>query len=173
VLDIAKRTETAHERLKAEFSKVGTKIHRFPRGLQGIGGDNNRYIVPSVVAIGPYHHGFTPYNNYAWEHLQKMEEVKLAAAYRLCRDTGRSTPMEAYKKILSIVGDFRGCYDAEDPMVSRRSDADFAAMMFLDGCFLLQYMVGGGDEPMLKNRMTLSTGLSIQRDIFLLENQIP
>ena len=58
-------------------------------------------------------------------------------------------------------------------------DAEFAAMMFLDGCFLLQYMVAGGNvvddtaAPVLQNRMTLSTGPSIQKDIFLLENQIP
>jgi hypothetical protein len=165
VLAIDERTATANERLKAQFSKVDTKIHRFPRGLHGIGGDSHRYIVPSVVAIGPYHHG-SP-------HLQKMEEVKFAAAYHLCKHSGRSTSMEVYEKILSVVGDARGCYDADDPSVAGLSDADFATMMFLDGCFLLQYMVGGGDEPVLQNRMTLSTGLSIQRDIFLLENQIP
>ncbi|XP_066351173.1 UPF0481 protein At3g47200-like [Miscanthus floridulus] len=165
VLAIDERTATANERLKAQFSKVDTKIHRFPRGLHGIGGDSDRYIVPSVVAIGPYHHGLP--------HLQKMEEVKLAAAYHLYKHSGRSTSMEVYEKILSVVSDARGCYDADDPSLAGLSDADLATMMFLDGCFLLQYMVGGGDEPVLQNRMTLSTGPSIQRDIFLLENQIP
>ena len=38
--------------LEEDFSKVETKILRFPRGLLGIGGDGDRYIVPSVVAIG-------------------------------------------------------------------------------------------------------------------------
>ncbi|CAL4940395.1 unnamed protein product [Urochloa decumbens] len=165
VLDIDERTARANERLKAEFSMVDTKIHRFPRGLQRIGGDDDRYIMPSVVAIGPYHHG-TP-------HLQKMEEVKLAAAYQLCWDSHFST-QHVYEKVLSVAGEARRCYDADDPSVAGLSDADFAAMLFLDGCFLLQYMVpGGGTEPVLENRMTLSTGLSIQRDIFLLENQIP
>ncbi|CAN6300267.1 unnamed protein product [Urochloa humidicola] len=164
VVDIEERTARANERLKAEFSMVDTKIHRFPRGLQRIGGDGDRYIVPSVVAIGPYHHGAP--------HLQKMEEVKLAAAYQLCWDSHLST-QQVYEKVLSVAGEARRCYDADDPSVAGLSNADFAAMMFLDGCFLLQYMVPGGTEPMLKNRMTLSTGLSIQRDIFLLENQIP
>ncbi|XP_062192463.1 UPF0481 protein At3g47200-like [Phragmites australis] len=158
---ISERIATTTERLKADFDKVQTKIHRFPRGLRGIGGDNGCYIAPSVVAIGPYHHGSA--------HLQKMEEVKLAAAHYHCRD---GSTMEVYEKVFSVVGAARGCYDADDPSVAGVSDADFAAMMFLDGCFLLRYMVGD-TEPVLQNRMTLSTGPSILKDIFLLENQIP
>ncbi|RLN03648.1 hypothetical protein C2845_PM13G01670 [Panicum miliaceum] len=46
-------------------------------------------------------------------------------------------------------------------------------MMFLDGCFLMQYIILGDTSPVLLNRMTLSTGPSIHKDIFLLENQIP
>jgi hypothetical protein len=161
---IAETMAMTTARLEADFSKVETKIHRFPGSLRGIGGDNDRYIVPSVVAIGPYHHGAP--------HLQKMEEVKLAAAYYLCGASRRSTA-EVYEKVRSVAGAARGCYDADDPAVVGLGDAEFAAMMFLDGCFLLQYMVGGGDEPVLQNRTTLSTGPSIQRDIFLLENQIP
>ncbi|GJN39811.1 hypothetical protein PR202_gb28954 [Eleusine coracana subsp. coracana] len=169
--------ETA-ERLEADFNKVHTKIPRFPRGLLGIGGDDGRYIAPSVVAIGPYHHG-SP-------ELQKMEEVKLAAAHHLCIGSGHS-PEAVYEKVLSVAGEARGCYDADDPSV--RDVADFAAMMFLDGCFLLQYMmlaaaaaVDDDDDqdhnnkappPVLRNRMTLSTGPTILKDIFLLENQIP
>ncbi|PUZ49938.1 hypothetical protein GQ55_6G019500 [Panicum hallii var. hallii] len=102
-----------------------------------------------------------------------MEEVKLAAAHYLCRSSGRST-VEVYERVRSVAGAARGCYDAADPSVEGVGEADFAAMMFLDGCFLLQYMVDSDDAaPVLRNRMTLSTGPSIQKDIFLLENQIP
>ncbi|KAJ1267023.1 hypothetical protein BS78_07G025000 [Paspalum vaginatum] len=153
-------------RLEEDFSKVETKIHRFPSALRGISGgeDDCRYISPSVVAIGPYHRGAA--------RLQKMEEVKLAAAYYLCKNTGYST-LQVYEKVLSVVGAARGCYDADDPSVAGFSDADFAAMMFLDACFLLQYMVSDTKLPVLQNRMSLSTGPSIHKDIFLLENQIP
>ncbi|KAG2576423.1 UPF0481 protein At3g47200-like [Panicum virgatum] len=166
ILAIDKRMARTTRKLEAEFANVETKIHRFPRGLRGIDdGDGGRYIAPSVVAIGPYHHGAA--------RLQEMEEVKLAAAYHLCRSSGHSTA-KVYERVLSVAGAARGCYDAGDPSVEAVGEADFAAMMFIDGCFLLQYMVDGDDAaPVLRNRMALSTGPSIQKDIFLLENQIP
>ncbi|KAF8672464.1 hypothetical protein HU200_049677 [Digitaria exilis] len=164
ILAIDEKMATTTRKLEADFSNVEARIHRFPRGLRGIGGDGGRYVAPSVVAIGPYHHGAS--------HLHKMEEVKLAAAYYLCRSSGRST-VEVYERVRSAASAARACYDADDPSVAGLSDADFAAMMFLDGCFLLQYMVDDVTAPVLRNRMTLSTGPSIQKDIFLLENQIP
>nr|TKW09245.1 LOW QUALITY PROTEIN: hypothetical protein SEVIR_6G081300v2 [Setaria viridis] len=143
------------------------RIHRFPRVLRGIGGDGarGRYIAPSVVDISPYHHGLP--------HLQKMEEIKLAAAYYLCRSSGHSTVEVGCAP--SRAPPAPATYDAADPSVAGLGDGEFAAMMFLDGCFLLQYMVDDTDTapPVLRNRMTLSTGSSIQKDIFLLENQIP
>ena len=153
ILAIDKRMARTTRKLEAEFANVDTKIHRFPRGLRGIdGGDGGRYIAPSVVAIGPYHHGAA--------RLQEMEEVKLAAAYHLCRSSGHSTA-KVYERVRSVAGAARGCYDAGDPSVEAVGEADFAAMMFLDGCFLLQYMVDGDDAaPVLRNRMTLSTGLA-------------
>ncbi|CAL5009755.1 unnamed protein product [Urochloa decumbens] len=170
VLDMDEWAARAAASLEADFSMAEAKIHRFPRGLRGIGGGDDRYIAPSVVAIGPYHHGLP--------HLQKMEAVKLAAAHYLCRDTaaGRSTVDQAYSRVRLVAGAARACYDADDPSVAGVGEAEFAAMMFLDGCFLLQYMAVADDEnaaPVLRNRMTLSTGPSIQKDIFLLENQIP
>ncbi|CAL5004344.1 unnamed protein product [Urochloa decumbens] len=167
VLDIDEWAARAAASLEADFSMAEAKIHRFPCGLRGIGGGDDRYIAPSVVAIGPYHHGLP--------HLQKMEAVKLAAAHYLCRDTaGRSTVDQAYTKVRSVAGAARACYDADDPSVAGVGEAEFAAMMFLDGCFLLQYMADDENAvPVLRNRMTLSTGPSIHKDIFLLENQIP
>uniref|UniRef100_A0ACD5Y0M5 Uncharacterized protein n=1 Tax=Avena sativa TaxID=4498 RepID=A0ACD5Y0M5_AVESA len=139
---------------------IGTKIHRFPRGLRLIG---DRYIVPSFVALGPYHHGLP--------HLREAEEVKHAAAYSFCARSGRSVE-EVHDKILFVVADARRCYNADDA-VERFGDAKFAAMMFLDGCFLLEYInFSSGDDQeeeraLLANRMVLSTGPCMLRGIFL------
>ncbi|CAD6246588.1 unnamed protein product [Miscanthus lutarioriparius] len=175
---IDERMAKATEKLEADFAKVGTKMSRFPHEMRGIGGghryiapivasilgqDGSFFVEPSVVAIGPYHHGAP--------HLQKMEEVKLAAAYNLCRSSGHSTA-EVYGKVLSVAGAARDCYDTDDPAVMGVNDADFATMMFLDGCFLLEYMVAGDTNEMIR-RQIMSMGTSIQKDIFLLENQIP
>ncbi|CAO2176162.1 unnamed protein product [Urochloa humidicola] len=144
------------------FAMKQTRMHRFPRDLRGIGGDDGRYIVPSVVAIGPYYHGLP--------HLQEMEDVKHAAAHRFCIDTGRST-MEVYEKFLSLTSDARRCYAADDEAVARLSDAELAAMLFVDGCFLLQYMANR--DALMFAGGNLSSGQAVLKDMMLLENQIP
>lgn len=104
-----------------------------------------------------------------------MEEVKPAAAHYFCLKSGHLTE-EVYGKIVSIAGEARGCYANGDADVACFSDAEFATMMFLDGCFLLQYMSGvlnREESALLLNWMTLSTWPCMRRDIFLLENQLP
>ncbi|RCV30274.1 hypothetical protein SETIT_6G081300v2 [Setaria italica] len=144
-------------------SMTQTRIQRFPQSLRGIGGGegNRRYVVPSVVAIGPFHHGRA--------HLHEMEEVKLMAAHRFCADSGVQVVRD---KIFSIAGDARRCYAATgDLQIAALEDAEFAEMMFVDGCFLLQFMFKGNEPPIVGR--FLSSGPSILKDIFLLENQIP
>jgi hypothetical protein len=145
-------------------SMAHTRIHRFPQSLRGIGGGegSRRYVEPSVVAIGPFHS--------SRPHLQEMEEVKRAAARRFCADSGCS-PEKVREKIFSITGEARGCYAAADEALVLLTDGEFAEMMFVDGCFLLQFMFKGNEPPIVGRFM--SSGPSILKDIFLLENQIP
>lgn len=134
------------------------RIHRFPQVLRGIGGPENRYVVPSVVAIGPYHHGLP--------HLQEMEMVKHAALDRFCSHAGCHLE-EVYAKMQLISDMARFCYAPGDEALLRLTDDEFAAMMLVDGCFLLQFIDSGFVGSQYSSRP------SIIKDIFLLENQIP
>ncbi|KAF8776542.1 hypothetical protein HU200_003259 [Digitaria exilis] len=153
------RMKNATERFEGYVSMRPPRIHRFPHHLRGIGGAGGRYVVPSVVAIGPYHHGLP--------HLQAMEEVKHIAAFQLCRDNGCSVE-EVYSDIFSIAGYARSCYN--ESSMAGLSDAEFAAMMFLDGCFLVQF--AKNDKPPVLGQ-GLSCWPTIVKDTLLLENQIP
>uniref|UniRef100_A0A0E0I6S0 Uncharacterized protein n=1 Tax=Oryza nivara TaxID=4536 RepID=A0A0E0I6S0_ORYNI len=153
----------AAEKVAADISRLETKIHRIPANMLDLANDGMHYFVPNVVAIGPYHHGLP--------HLLEAEDVKRAAAYYFCRGSGHSA-MVVYEKILSVAGEARSCY--ADDAVAGIPDADFATMMFHDGCFLLyfimSYTISNIDQldSWLKPKLA-----SILMDIFLLENQIP
>ncbi|CAL5004364.1 unnamed protein product [Urochloa decumbens] len=157
---LRERLHSTAEALETRISMTSTRIPRFPHRLRGIGGADNCHVVPSMVAIGPYHHGLP--------HLQEMEEVKQAAAHRLCGMSGRSVE-EVYEKILSVAGDARRCYD--DVSVAGLSDAEFATMMFVDASFLVWYLAAHDDK--LFPGLVLSSEPNIEKDIFMLENQIP
>ncbi|KAG8064379.1 hypothetical protein GUJ93_ZPchr0004g40240 [Zizania palustris] len=87
-------------------------------------GDDGGYVVPNVVAIVPYHRHH--------RHLLQAEEIKRPAAYYFCRDSGH--PAKAvYEMIFSVAGEARSCYD--DDATDGMSEAEFAAMMFHDGCY--------------------------------------
>ncbi|KQJ94911.1 uncharacterized protein LOC112271436 [Brachypodium distachyon] len=163
LVSIEEQSQKSMEKLEANFSSIGTKIHRFPRGLRCVSRDG-RYIEPSFASFGPYHHG-SP-------QVQEVEEVKHVAAHYLCLKSGHSFE-EVYSKIASISGEARSCYADGDAAVARFNDVELANMMFLDGCFLLWYLLDEKEPALLLNRMILSTGPCMLRDIFLLENQLP
>ncbi|WVZ54612.1 hypothetical protein U9M48_005382 [Paspalum notatum var. saurae] len=159
---------TEERMIKANrVSEQPTKIHRFPQSLRGIDDGAGRYTVPTVVAIAPYHHGLS--------HLQEMEEVKHVAASQFCNFLNRSVK-EVYGNILlPIAGEARSYYTTTDGSVSSLSDAKLAEMMFLDGCILLNFVVGmetrDGEQVMVGH--SRSCWPTIAKDILLLENQIP
>ncbi|KAG8086692.1 hypothetical protein GUJ93_ZPchr0010g8107 [Zizania palustris] len=159
---VEEQLERSAKMAEADISKKQTKIHRFPVSMRSLGNDGG-YVVPNVVAIGPYHRHH--------RHLRQAEETKRVAAYYFCRDSGHPAK-EVYGRIFSVAGEARSCYD--DDATDGISEAEFAAMMFHDGCFLVQFMLSyTGEEvaPALESLINVMT--NIARDVFLLENQIP
>ncbi|CAO2164912.1 unnamed protein product [Urochloa humidicola] len=154
----------AAEKVKFDFSKIEAKVHRYPAIFRGLMSKDDRYFVPRCVAIGPYHHHAA--------HVQRAEEIKRAAAYFFCNDSGHSAEV-VYAKICSVAGDAQHCYEYDYDAMAGIAKADFATMMFQDGCFLLQYVLWITTGASHLSHWFTANSESIQRDIFLLENQVP
>ncbi|KAK3140976.1 hypothetical protein QOZ80_5AG0408480 [Eleusine coracana subsp. coracana] len=107
-----------------------------------------------------------------------MEQVKRTTLEEFRREA--SQQCEAVReKVLSLVAPARSCY-AGERQLRHLKDGDFAEMMFLDGWFLLQFMVSMcPDDPdaspeadLLMSKAEVHTRIDdIARDLLLLENQ--
>ncbi|KAF8690548.1 hypothetical protein HU200_040910 [Digitaria exilis] len=156
--------EEATRKFEVDMDMMKMKIHRYPPSIQCI--DNEWYTVPTVVAIGPYHHGKS--------QLKQAEKVKHVASYHCIKNSGRSV-QEMYQAVVNVVVeiDARRLYD-EDVMEGIGDDK-FLPMMFFDACFLVMYMLNVSRKPcdaLLRNFLE-SHEYDIIHDTMLLENQIP
>ncbi|GMH06401.1 hypothetical protein Nepgr_008241 [Nepenthes gracilis] len=151
-----------HE-LTSSWSKLC--IYRVPHILRELV-DHKAYI-PQVVSLGPYYHGRRA--------LRKMEPHKWRGLRCMLNRTHQDINLylDSMKELEEKA---RACY--EQP-VSLCSDK-FVEIMVLDGCFVLELFRGvekgfpalGYDknDPVFGARVTMH---SIQRDMIMLENQIP
>jgi hypothetical protein len=153
--------------LEHDNDQWGNKMHRYPASIRELG---YRYTVPTIVSIGPYHHGL--------DHLKKAEEAKHVAAYSCIKHAGLSV-QEMYDAVVSaaVAGEARRLYD-KDTMIGTEDD-NFLPMMFYDACFLVQFMFWMASEkgtmqmhPWLDFFLKSNKG-DIFHDIMLLENQLP
>jgi hypothetical protein len=149
---------------------LNRSILRFPSNLRRIAADKD-YIAPRTVALGPYYHGL--------RRLQAMEEVKRTAVdFFFQRSAAPESRESAYQKMVPIARQVRGWY-ADAAGIATHDDDEFTTMMFVDGCFLVQFidtMLRKGVEetaPSPLRSMIQPHLLGIMRDMMLLENQIP
>ncbi|KAL6653630.1 hypothetical protein ACP70R_008554 [Stipagrostis hirtigluma subsp. patula] len=147
------------------MQQIKSKIHRFPSSLRRFGTEGD-YIVPRTVALGPYYNGKP--------ELQAMEEVKSAVVGYFFLELGVSQ-QATYERFKPIAREAR-VYYADTKVLEGIPDDEFTAMMFADGCFLVQYMdhmVNLRGETSWLRSMFHAHYLGIERDMLLLENQIP
>ncbi|KAA8541094.1 hypothetical protein F0562_025057 [Nyssa sinensis] len=143
----------------------GHSIFEVPSSLQKLEPDA---FIPHVVSIGPYHRNE--------KRLQGMEKHKWRVLGHVLRRT--KYPIEFYRDaILPLEMDTRNCYDK---LFKKFSSSEFVEMMLLDACFILELLnvAANGikhcgyklDDPLFTTR-----GISpfIQRDLLMLENQLP
>ncbi|KAA8517204.1 hypothetical protein F0562_017544 [Nyssa sinensis] len=123
-----------------------------------------KYCEPKAVSIGPYHHGKP--------QLKQVEDLKPNLANKFLCKWEVKKPNELFNKFADQIKGFRSWYD--EPLFTECIDEEkFVRMMFLDGCFVLNYiycfMFDELETLGIKNKiLTL-----IQQDLWLLENQLP
>ncbi|XP_044481659.1 UPF0481 protein At3g47200-like [Mangifera indica] len=148
--------------LKNQQEVTSAKIERVPGMLRDVE-ENSGCYDPLVVSIGPYHHGDP--------RLELMQQHKLTMARQYVNGDLKLLK-ELYQKVRSMAKAAKECY-ADQSSVAKFSDEEFSKMMFLDACFLLQFIYCTAREERdalkIKNNMIAL----VQRDLILLENQIP
>ncbi|KAK9987215.1 hypothetical protein SO802_032166 [Lithocarpus litseifolius] len=137
------------------------KIQKVPEMLREIKSKEKCYD-PLVVSIGPYHHGSPG--------LQLVEKHKIPMTRQYVVESGKGIDV-VYSKVVEVAGNARKCY-AEGSTQEFDDDA-FARMMFLDGCFILQFMYCTAKNNRGDMGMKSHTTAFVCRDMFLLENQLP
>ncbi|XP_043708194.1 UPF0481 protein At3g47200-like [Telopea speciosissima] len=165
VISIREKLEQARQdHDAASWSKLC--IYRIPRILRE-GHESHKAFVPQIVSLGPYHHG--------QKHLLDMEGHKWRSLHQILKRNRQDANL-----YLDSIGELeekaRACY--EGPILL--SSYEFVEMMVLDGCFMLEFFRGAAEDfkhlgysrndPVFAMRAVMH---SIQRDMIMLENQIP
>ncbi|KAL3722034.1 hypothetical protein ACJRO7_034393 [Eucalyptus globulus] len=157
--------EKIKQACNVERSWAKLSIYRIPHYLKD--GEDKAYV-PQMVSLGPYHHGK--------ERLRQMDEHKLRCLHHILTRTNHRIGLYL-DSVKEVEERARACYEGP---ISMSSD-EFVEMMVLDGCFVIELFQGfydGGfetlgyisNDPVFSMRGPMHT---IQRDMIMLENQIP
>ncbi|XP_039158358.1 UPF0481 protein At3g47200 [Eucalyptus grandis] len=145
-------------------SWANLSIYRIPCHLKH--GEDKAWV-PQIVSLGPYHHGD--------EHLRHMERHKWRCLHRILERSGQGIGLylDSVKKVEQRAS---ACYEERISM----SRDKFVEMLVLDGCFVIELLQGFTEgfeklgyppnDPVFSMRGSI---LQIQRDMIMLENQIP
>lgn len=125
---------------------------------------------PKVVSLGPYHHGK--------QELNFVEGFKQNALDMFIDGSNKNQDF-FLQEILKEIDDFRSCYLEE--FTNKYNDYEFARMMLLDGCFILndiEISIESTSNSISKWSNTIEhLGIAVyaitRRDLYLLENQVP
>ncbi|XP_004511891.1 UPF0481 protein At3g47200 [Cicer arietinum] len=166
VISIKEKLEEAcQDDVASSWTKLS--IYKIPHYLRDSSGGDKTYA-PQIVSLGPYHHGK--------KRLRQMECHKWRSINRVLKRTKHdiSLYLNAMKEMEERA---RSCY--EEIIISLSSN-EFVEMLVLDGCFVLELFRGATEgfkelgysrnDPVFAMRGSMH---SIQRDMIMLENQLP
>ncbi|XP_059656402.1 UPF0481 protein At3g47200-like [Cornus florida] len=131
---------------------------------------NEKAYSPTTISIGPLHRGT--------ESLQAMEPVKSSYTRVLLNRAGtfEETKRACAVAMLEMEDEVRKYYEpARLQSCHTEDESKLAEVMLIDGCFIIELLFRNGnkdndDDPILGNSFKY---YAIQRDLLLLENQIP
>uniref|UniRef100_A0A6N2NIR1 Uncharacterized protein n=1 Tax=Salix viminalis TaxID=40686 RepID=A0A6N2NIR1_SALVM len=140
---------------------LSPKIPRVPHKLRN---ENEECYRPLVVSIGPYHY---PGRD---NTLREVETLKVPMARQFILDSGKDIEL-IYSELEKVIQTARKFYNEID--IIGFDDEQFARMMFLDGCFILQFISCVTDHNYENLEMSDRQVAGVKRDLLLLENQVP
>lgn len=153
-------------RMSNEIQWENLCIYRIPALLRASA--DEKLYTPLIISIGPYHRNK--------ESVQEMERHKWRVLQRVVERTSHN--VEVYLNAMrELEKTARGFYLGPLGL----SSSEFVEMMVLDGCFLLECLVGRSKgfrdlgysrlDQVLSARSTMTT--AVKKDMLMLENQIP
>ncbi|KAK3221774.1 hypothetical protein Dsin_008799 [Dipteronia sinensis] len=141
-------------------------IYKVPQHLRDGEYDHKAYV-PQIVSLGPYHHGK--------KRLRQMDRHKWRSLHVVLKRTNQDIKVYI-DSMREREEKARACYEGPIGLSSK----EFVEMMVLDGCFVLELFRGAAlgfkelgyldNDPVFAMRGSMH---SIQRDMMMLENQLP
>ncbi|KAG6769120.1 hypothetical protein POTOM_024736 [Populus tomentosa] len=147
------------EDAKTKQRYSGPMIPKVPDKLKH---ENEDCYKPSVVSIGPYHYKDRQ------NKLHEVEKLKVQMARQFVLDSKIKDIEILYSEVAKVAENAKRFY--EGCSLRCFDDEQFTRMMFLDGCFILQFIHG-----VMYNKLDMSDQqiIDVKRDLLLLENQLP
>lgn len=124
---------------------------------------NPEAFSPQLVSIGPFHRDAL--------HLKPMETYKWQLLKYL-RDETKIEIKDLSTVMLTLEQETRASYDQKDNIV-KISSQDFAEMMLLDGCFIMETLEHDSCKSTSHRSLPRYAPFFIHTDLLMLENQIP
>ncbi|KAF7144459.1 hypothetical protein RHSIM_Rhsim04G0110100 [Rhododendron simsii] len=136
--------------------------HRSKKWPKSIVEEETKY--PSSGLLKPKIQSYNQFNQ-----VQPLERLKMSLVQQYVAKRKLNID-ELYEKVVKVASDARKCY--AEGLTEKFNDEEFTHMMFLDGCFTLNYIcsiVEGNEEDLNKIQQIAL----VRRDLLLLENQLP
>ncbi|GAB4851093.1 hypothetical protein Ancab_039926 [Ancistrocladus abbreviatus] len=139
------------------------KIQRVPIILRESSRSEDNYE-PFMLALGPFHHGKPK--------LQHMEKLKISMMRLFIKGTGKPAEV-VYHEFLEVARNAKTDYFVLEPEEDLDND-EFLRILFVDVCFLIQFILENvKSDEYEQTEMKTHEIAFMQRDLFLLENQLP